>query len=122
MRFIRLAVGLSLFFFCLVAPNVSHADKADKLTVVGKLSRVMAIGGETSGWSIELDPPLTVNGKQVSSIEVVYIDSKKLESLANKTVKASGTLSNVTGIETGQRPVLNLNSIKAVKEKPPKSN
>jgi hypothetical protein len=53
-------------------------------------------------------------------MEIVYVDTKKLEALENKTVKATGTLSNVTGIETGQRPVLNLTSIKQVKEKPAK--
>jgi len=115
-RFFVLPVAL---IFCLAS---SHAQKpkSDKITIQGKLSRVMAIGAETSGWAIELNPVLTVHEKQISSMEVVYVDTKKLEALENKTVKATGTLSNVTGIETGQRPVLNLTSIKQVKEKPAK--
>jgi hypothetical protein len=96
--------------------------QTDKLTVMGKLTRVMAIGGESSGWAIELNPVLTVDGKQVSSLEVKTSNTKKLESLENKTVKATGTLSNAVGVETGQRPVLNVSSIKAVKEKPVKDN
>ena len=84
---------------------------------MGKLTRVMAIGAETSGWAIELNPVLTVDGKQVSSLEVKASNPKKLEALENKTVKAAGKLSNALGVETGQRPVLTLSSIKAVKEK-----
>jgi len=114
MRFVRFA---SLLMLLLWVPTYAQ-DKSDKLTVHGKLTRVMAIGAETSGWAIELNPALDVHGKQVSSIEVVYVDNKKLESLANKSVKATGILSNVTGIETGQRPVLNVTSIKLIKEKP----
>jgi hypothetical protein len=92
--------------------------QSDKLTVTGKLTRVMAIGAETSGWAIELDPALTVNGNQVSSIEIQYSNTQKLESLANKTVRATGKLSNATGVETGHRPVLTLSSIKPAKSKP----
>jgi len=119
MRFARFATSFAVLLFCLT-PTL-HAQ-SDKLTVQGKLTRVMAIGGETSGWAIELNPVLTVEGKQVSSIEVVALDSKKLEPLENKTVKATGKLSNATGIETGQRPILTLNSIKAVKQKPTRDN
>jgi hypothetical protein len=115
------AVRLSACFAFLLLTAVLPAQ-TDKLTVMGKLTRVMAIGGETSGWAIELNPVLTVDGKQVSSLEVKISDSKKLASLENKTVKATGTLSNALGVETGQRPVLNLSSIKAIKEKPTKDN
>jgi hypothetical protein len=102
-------------------PTPNEKLSADeKLTVMGKLIRVMAIGGETSGWAIELNPVLTVEGKQVSSIEIVAVDSKKLEPLENKTVKAIGRLSNAYGVETGQRPILTVSSIKPVKEKPTK--
>jgi hypothetical protein len=127
MRQIRFALSLlCLLISCSVLQaqtaqtQASKPDKSDKLTAQGKLTRVMAIGAETSGWAIELNPPLTVSGKEVSSIEVVALDSKKLEALANQTVKAKGILSNATGVETGQRPVLNLTSIKALKEKPTK--
>jgi hypothetical protein len=108
------------FAFFLLCFTPSLRAQTDKLTVQGRLTRVMAIGGETSGWAIELNPVLTVNGKQVSSMEIVYVDTKKLEAFENKTVKATGKLSNALGVETGQRPVLTLNSIKPVKEKPTK--
>lgn len=102
--------------------NPAQPGKSDKLSVMGKLTRVMAIGAETSGWAIDLNPVLTVNGKQVSSLEVKYANTKKLEALENKKVQAKGTLSNAVGVETGERPVLNLSSIKEIKEKPAKEN
>ena len=104
---------IALFLFAISTPAQS-----DKLTVTGKLTRVMAIGGESSGWAIELDPPLTVNGNQVSSIEVQYSNPQKLEALADKIVRATGKLSNATGVETGHRPVLTISSIKPTKPKP----
>ena len=126
MRLARVVVCVALVLFCLAAPNRNpcQTDKSDKLSVTGKLTRVMAIGAETSGWAVELDPPLTVNGKDVKSIEIVVVDSKKLESLENKIVTAKGSLSNATGVETGERPVLNVSSIKVAKRKipPPAAN
>ena len=116
MRCSRVAVLVAMLLLA-VSPTPSRAGKADKLTVMGKLSRVMAIGGESSGWAIDLNPVLTVNGKQVSSLEVKCSDAKKLEALENKMVKAKGTLTNAVGVETGERPVLNISSIKEMKEK-----
>jgi hypothetical protein len=120
-RLIRLIPSIALALFCLATPSPTRSQ-SDKLTVIGKLTRVMAIGAETSGWAIELNPVLTVQGKQVSSLEVKTTNTRKLESLENKTVKATGTLSNAIGVETGQRPVLNLSSIKPIKERPTKDN
>jgi hypothetical protein len=118
MRFVRVGVCVALLI-CLACLSFAQTDK---LTVMGKLTRVMAIGAETSGWAIELNPVLTVDGKQVSSLEVKMANTKKLEALENKTVKAVGKLSNALGVETGERPVLNLSSIKEIKEKPTKDN
>lgn len=92
-----------------------------KLTVTGKLTRVMAIGGETSGWAIELNSTITLDGKELHSIEVQSLDALKLESLKNQWVRAKGTLASTTGFETGQRPILKLSSIKAIDEPKPKS-
>jgi len=121
MRLARFAACLAVLLF-LGSSALAQPNKSDKLTVMGKLSRVMAIGAETSGWAIDLNPVLTVNGKQVSSLEVKSPNPKKLESLENKFVKAKGTLANAVGVETGERPVLNLSSIKEIKDKPAKDN
>jgi hypothetical protein len=118
MRVARLCIvfGLSLLFVLLPL----HA-KAKKLTVTGKLTRVMAIGGETSGWSIELSPTISLDGRELRSLEVQSSDTQKLESLKDQWVQARGTLASASGVETGQRSVLQISSIKRMKEPRPKT-
>jgi hypothetical protein len=87
------------------------------MTVTGTLARAMAIGGESTGWSIQVDPEIAVDGKPVHSIEISYKDAQKLERLKDKRVKATGELTHKHGVETGDRPVLEVSSIKESKAK-----
>ncbi len=48
----------------------SLSFRRKKITIIGKLTRVMAIGGETSGWSVEFKHRITLEGKKVRSVEV----------------------------------------------------
>ena len=114
MRFFGRAVGFFLFACCLSFPL--HAQ-SKKITVSGKLTRAMAIGAETSGWSIELASETTIDGKPLHALEVTTSDSQIFQSLENKNVKAKGKLTYVSGVETGKRPVLSISSIKEVKVK-----
>jgi hypothetical protein len=82
------------------------------MTVTGKLTRVMAIGGESTGWAITLDSEAAIDGKQVHSIEVDSRKTKRLEKLENKHVEATGLLSHRHGVETGERIILVISSIK----------
>ena len=118
MRLARVSAFSLFLLFSLFLPL--HA-KSKKLTVTGKLTRVMAIGGETSGWSIELAPTVTLDGKELHSLEVQSSDTQKLESLKDQWVQAKGTLSSASGVETGQRTILQLSSIKKIKPPQPKS-
>jgi heat shock protein HslJ len=112
MRIARLVAGLML----VVTGICVQAQTADQeISVTGKLTRMMAIGAESTGWAIELDHAITVGGKQPSSIQVRYSKTKKLEKLANKHVTATGKLGQQTGVETGEQPVLNISSIKEAK-------
>ena len=88
--------------------------QSQKLTVTGKLVRVMAIGGESTGWAIQLESDTTIEGKRVGSIEIDYPNAAKLERLENKGVKANGMLSHRQGVETGLQPVLVVSSIREV--------
>jgi hypothetical protein len=88
---------------------------APKITVTGKLTRVMAIGGESSGWSIQFDSHTAVEGKNVDSIEVKFSDPKLAEKYENKRVKVTGTVTTVHGVEMGDRAVLEVTSIKGAK-------
>ena len=112
------AAGLFIALGVLLLQPAVHAQQSqqDEITVTGKLSRVMAIGGESTGWSIHLDHPTTIEGKEVNSLEIDYAKTKKLEKLVDKEVKASGKLAHRHGVETGERLVFEISSIRDVKQ------
>lgn len=104
-----------LLILALVSVGADAQSPDQKLTVVGKLVRVMAIGAESSGWAIEMGSAITIDNKQVNSIQVRYRSASRLEKLTNKQVRASGKLVRRQGVETGEQPVLNISSIKEAK-------
>jgi heat shock protein HslJ len=109
MRITRLSTSLIL---ALVSVYLQAQPPEQKITVIGKLVRAMAIGGESTGWALELESATTIDGKQVTSIQVSYRKTGKLEKLQDKRVKATGKLAHRHGVETGEQPVLDISSIK----------
>ena len=75
---------------------------AGSVEATGKLTRVMAIGAETSGWEIQLENEQAFGGKP-------------------EKVTASGTIVHRSGVETGDRVVLQVEKIKQWKEEKPHS-
>jgi heat shock protein HslJ len=65
---------------------------------------------------IELEAETAIDGKQVQVIEVAHRNAKRLEALENKVVRASGKLAHRQGVETGERTILEIASIREVKE------
>ncbi|MGB9244073.1 MAG: hypothetical protein WCC03_12020 [Candidatus Acidiferrales bacterium] len=119
MRAMQIGTGfLVALGFVLLHPllNAQEQKPQEQITVTGKLGRVMAIGGESTGWSIHLDHPMTVKEKEVDSLEIDYAKTRKLEKLENKEVKASGKLTHHHGVETGERLVFEVISIQEVKQ------
>jgi len=112
MRTARFVVMLMLGLSCLY---LQAQTKEQKLTVSGKLTRAMAIGAETTGWTVDLDSETTIAGKPVHSIEVAYPKADKLEKLANQQVRVKGKIGHRLGVETGDRVILEVSSIKAIK-------
>ena len=117
MRLFRIFTLLNVLLLGICQPAAAQDQKP--ITVTGKLVRVMAIGGESTGWTIQLESEVAVDGKQANSIEVDYHKTAKLEKLENQRVKASGRLDHRHGVETGERPVLVISSIKQVKATAP---
>src|SRR5438874_2066982 len=109
MRTRRFVVGLILGFVC-VCVQAQTTDRA--ITVTGRLTRAMGIGGESTGWMIQLEAATLIDGKQVHAIEVAYRNAKRLDELENKLVRASGKLAHRAGVETGERTVLEIASIR----------
>jgi heat shock protein HslJ len=85
------------------------------VTLTGKLGRAIAIGGESTGWSLEMESATTIDGKQATSVQVNYRNPGKLEKLQDKRVTATGKLTHRQGVETGEQPVLAISSIKGAK-------
>ena len=106
MRIVRI-----LAFFCICFIAISAEQKR---TVTGKLTRVMAIGGESTGWAIELDSAIRIDDKTVHSIEVSSSEISKFEGLENKQVRATGTISHRHGVERGDRLILDVSSIREI--------
>ena len=106
--------GFLLLLFCV---SLLAETKEQKVAVTGTLSRAMAIGAETTGWMIQLDSETTIGGKPVHSVEIAYPKTAKLEKLNNQRVRAKGKIAHRHGTETGERTVLEVQSIKVLKAK-----
>lgn len=116
MRSVRIGIGLALAIcgFCFIA-----TPQEENVTVSGQLTRVMAIGGESTGWAIQLDSETNIDGKQVQSLEIQSQDTSRFESLQDKRVRATGKIVHRSGVETGSRTILDVSSIREIKAKPP---
>jgi hypothetical protein len=90
--------------------NPYPSAKSDAVTVAGTLLQVVGIGGETTGWAIRLDAEMKVHGKSTRSIEVAG-PARDFVRLENKHVKATGTIIVRRGVERGDWPVLEIDSI-----------
>ena len=68
------------------------------ITVTGKLIRVAAIGGETTGWAVDLDEPRQIGGKKITRIEIDPAGSK-VGNFENRRIEVAGILEQRSGIE-----------------------
>ena len=114
MRAIRLLFCLLVLAVVAAQARPQQSSVPGKITITGRLTRVMAIGGETSGWSLEFKHQKTLNGKKTRSVEVTG-PAEELEKLKNQHVRVEGTLAHHTGMERGEYMVLEISSIRAVK-------
>jgi hypothetical protein len=103
----------SVLLVLLAAPACSH-DRAnpDLVTVKGKLVKIAAIGGETTGWALDLEEPLEVGGQAVTRIDIQ--DGKELEALEKERVEARGSLTTRRGVERGEYWVLEVELIQTI--------
>jgi len=116
MRMARASMGLILMLGCVCL----HADESDpqKVSLVGTLHRAMAIGGESTGWMVQVDSETTIDGKPISSIEVSDTRKpKQLEDFDNKRVKIAGKVVYRHGVETGVQSYIEISTIKAERDK-----
>jgi hypothetical protein len=72
----------------------------------GTLARAMATGGESTDWSIQVDPEITVDGKPVHSIEISYKDAQKLSPSIAVQLGDMGVLYRRTGMSIAYYPLV----------------
>ena len=116
MRLWKILSGCGMLLICV---GGMAQTPALEITVTGKLTRVTAIGGESTGWAIQLDGHTAVNGKAVDSIEVKFTDRKQAEKYVDQRVKVKGTVSYRHGVETGEVAIVEVASIKGLKAAKP---
>jgi hypothetical protein len=112
MRFLR-AFGYFLVLAICFSPLTLAQQKPlqpGEMILIGELTHVMGIGGETTGWALELQSDLTLEGQTFRSIEVSG-PQKKLARLANQKVKARGFIKHRHGVERKDWVVLEITSI-----------
>ncbi|MBI3894807.1 MAG: hypothetical protein HY313_02635 [Acidobacteria bacterium] len=79
----------------------------------GKLVRVVAIGGETTGWAVRLDSERQIGDTTIRQVEVDSGPSQiSLESFQDKRVEITGTLTWRRGVERKKYPVVILETIR----------
>lgn len=108
-----IAVGVFCILFVFSLIYASPGSEPEELTVSGKLTRVVGIGGETTGWAVRLDSATNVNGKSIESIEISG-STKLFLKLEGKHVKASGTIAVRHGVERGDWPVLQVTALEEI--------
>lgn len=112
MRFLR-AFGYFLILAICVSPLLLAQKKPlqpGEMILIGKLTHGMGVGGETTGWTLELRSDLTIEGQTFRSIEVSG-PPKKLARLVDQEVKARGFIKHRQGVERKDRLVLEITSI-----------
>ncbi|HET6931875.1 MAG TPA: hypothetical protein VFI45_16235 [Candidatus Acidoferrum sp.] len=103
-------MGLVMLCACLrVAAQGTPVEGTVEAT--GKLVKVVAVGGETTGWAIEFEQEVSFGGNGVHSIEVEG-DAKKFGKLENKKVTAKGMIVHRPGTERKDRMVFVVQKIK----------
>jgi hypothetical protein len=113
-RIALVSTTLILFLFC-ICLRADEATPPQKITATGTLSRAMAIGAETTGWTLQVSSETVIDGKPISSIEVSDTRKpKQLDDFANKVVKISGKVVYRHGVETGPQPYIEVQTIKEV--------
>ena len=104
---------------CFLMASCGYSQKEgeqETITVTGKLARVVAIGGETTGWAVKLDSPLEVEGKKLGRIEVdAGSNGENISALEDKHVQVTGTLEKRHGVERGEYWVITAKKIEEVK-------
>ncbi len=111
MRKFQSAASFFLFIFVFANLSAQTTKQPSEVTVTGRLERVAGIGGETTGWAIEMGSEMEVRGHRVKSIEVSG-KTGEFAKFENKQIEAAGTLAVRHGVTRGAWTVLDVKSLR----------
>ena len=107
---------IGLTSYALAEPKTALTQTAKtpavEITVTGKLIRVMAIGGETTGWAVDLDKPRQLGGANLPRLTIDPA-GHPLAAYNHRRVEIAGVLEKRTGIERQDYWVIVLKKIRA---------
>ncbi|MBI1824114.1 MAG: hypothetical protein HYR80_08410 [Nitrospirae bacterium] len=103
-------VGLGLLLGIVHTASTSAKELPLKVAVVGVLNRVVLIGGETTGWMVQLNREQEILGNATLEIDVDPKD-QSIERFREKRVKITGDVMTRIGRERGNYPVIELETI-----------
>ncbi len=89
-------------------------EKEESFEATGYIRDAVAVGGETTGWVIELDEAVNLEGKLYSRIDVES-QSINFEEYRDEHVEVSGEIKWREGLERGRYPVLFVHEIKRLR-------
>jgi hypothetical protein len=95
----------------LLCVDARIAAQGTPVEATGKLVKVLAAGGETTGWAIEFEKEVSFGGNGVHSVEAEG-DVKKFGKLENKKVTVKGSIVHRSGVEGKDRMVFVVQKIK----------
>ncbi len=85
-----------------------------KITVRGVLVEgIFRVGGETTGWEVRLDVPITFEGHSLTAVEVNG-DTTRFTGLENKYIEMTGQMTLRFGIERQFWPVLEVEMFREI--------
>jgi len=94
-------------------PMAQAESPVEMIGVRGKLKQVVAIGGETTGWAIELGNAFVVEGRVVNLLEINHNPSR-WSRFENQRVEATGWVTVRGGVERKFWPVLEVDEMRGV--------
>lgn len=116
MQFVQSLMGTAavisgLFIGALQANQ--QGEQTTSIQVSGKLIRIVAIGGETTGWAVRLAEKTRIDDQELNQIEV---DPKprniNLSQFQDAEVEVTGNIVRRRGVERNSYPVIVIESIR----------
>ena len=105
-------MGLLVVLGCNLSFDAKPVQSPQKLTLAGKLVQVFAVGGETTGWALELGEAREIENNNIRSLELDPAPhGLRFDSFNGKQVEVTGFFQWREGVERKRYLVLIVETI-----------